>query len=132
LAPDSSAFASWDTSNFSAPVAPVSRVPSTFPLQGLSIREHNLHQTPEWLTILDWFQRDRNFIPRLEGLLAKTIRDYVRRGLSLHNPMYRSSVFTLYVEAQKAMGIGPKPFRDGSLHGDCLPDVENRIAVVCQ
>src|SRR4029077_18242708 len=92
--------------------------------QLLSIGEHDRQQPPERPAIPDWLQSDGNFIARLKGLLGITGRDDVGSTLSLDDPVYRLAVFIFDVEPQKAMRIGPKPFRDGTLQSKFFRGVE--------
>jgi hypothetical protein len=98
--------------------------------QRLAVGEHSLQDTPKWLAILDWFQSDGNFIPRLEGLPTPAIVGHGYGILSLPDPMYHLAVITLDVELKEAMGIGPVPFRDGSLQSEFFSGIERRVAVV--
>ena len=100
--------------------------------EGLAIREHGLQDAPEWLAILDGFDRDRHCIPRRERLLAPAEGDHVWRRLGFCHPVNHLAVVTFDVDSQEAMRVGPEPLRDRAFDGDSLADVEDGVGVVGQ
>src|ERR1700730_204306 len=55
--------------------------------QCLAVRQHNLHDAPDGLAILDGLQRHRNMIARLEDLFAPTEVGHVRWIAGFRDPM---------------------------------------------
>ena len=55
---------------------------------------------------------------------------HVRRIAGLRNPARDVPAVVLYIELQEAVRIGPKPFRDRSLHGDPLIVIKSRISMM--
>jgi hypothetical protein len=96
----------------------------------LAVGEHYRQQAAERLAISNWRQGDGNFISWLEGLLGVAERSDVGATLRLDGPLHSLAIFAFDVEAQKAMGIGPKPFDNRSLHGKFLRCVKRRGTVM--
>src|SRR5260370_7748901 len=84
----------------------------------------------EWAAMRGRQPYDGNFIPRFEGRLAPTYVDHVPGIFSLSNPTHHLAAFTLYVKLEKAMRIGPVPFRDATLHRKHFTHVKHRRSVV--
>jgi len=98
--------------------------------ESLAIGEHNLLYAADRLAVLDRHECDSDFIARFERLLAPAKVDHVRRIASLGCPMHDVALFILRIKFQKAMGIGPNPFRDGPFQCDLFRRVIGSSAVV--
>jgi hypothetical protein len=85
--------------------------------ESLAIGEHDLLNAADRLAVLDRHESDSDFVTRLECLLAPAEVDHVRRIASLGRPVYDVALVILGIKLQKAMRIGPKPFRYRCFHG---------------
>jgi len=96
----------------------------------LAVRQHNLHDTPDGLAILDGLQGNRNVVTRFEDLFAPTEVGHVRGIAGFRDPMDDRVFVVRRVELQPAMRICPNPLRDGRLQRELFVDIEIRIAVM--
>ena len=75
---------------------------------------------------------NNDFIPGLEHRLAPALVGHARCTCRFYNPMRRVTTVVLRIDLQEAVGIGPKPLRDRSLHRDHFRGVVHRGPVVCE
>jgi hypothetical protein len=99
-------------------------------LQNLAIGEDHLFDTADRQAVLDGLHSDSDLISRFERLLAPAQVDHVGWITGLGSPMRDVALVILHIEPQKAVWIGPKPFRDDSFQGQLFRRVVGRRAVV--
>jgi len=93
-------------------------------MQRLAVRQYDLQYASHRPTVLHWFDCDRNFVTWLERLLAPSHVDHVGWIARLRYPVRGRTVAALRVKLQKAVWVGPKPFRHRPFQRDSLPRVE--------
>src|ERR1700739_4659681 len=82
--------------------------------------------------VLGYHHANNDFIPGFERGLGPALPSHVRRIAGFHNPMLHFTLFVLSVQLQKAMRIGPEPFRHSSSYSDFGSGRVGRVSVVCE
>src|ERR1700680_677716 len=111
-------------------LAGIVRIKPRLPGQLLAAGQQGVYDAPDRLAILDLQGGDGHLIARLEGRFAPADVEHRRRILRLHNPRHHLPAVICNVEVKDAMGIGPRPLRDGPLENNGLRIVVHRVAVV--
>ena len=106
---------------------------NTFFREHSTVGKHEMYKFEAWRARLGGVPRDRQLVPWLKNIPAKAGFGQAVRIAKFGAPMYHLTLVVRHVDQKAAMGIGPKPFRHGSLQRDLfVPHVSNTRSVVRQ
>src|SRR5260370_13623635 len=97
----------------------------------LAIQHDVALKTPDGLSVLDLYQRNRDLVPGLEGIVRPSLPAYGWRSTGLDNPVLHFTAFIFCIELQPTVWIGPNPFGYGSRYRHLFVIVVGRVPVAC-